>query len=125
MNPILKKLFYKDQDPVLLLAAPPEFKAIAKAFVGKVHAIPKGSYGFLLGFAKDAAGMGEIAKTAKKALAEDGVFWMAYPKGTSKRYKAAINRDTIHEAMGKKGFDGVSLVALDEDWSAMRFKAKK
>ena len=60
-----------------------------------------------------------------KSLEPDAIFWMAYPKGTSKRYKGAdINRDTAHARMGKLGFEGVSLVAIDDDWSAMRFKRK-
>lgn len=47
---------------------------------------------------------------------------MAYPKGTSKEYrKADINQDTVHALMAKHGFTGVSLIALDDDWSAMRF----
>ncbi|MEO7034832.1 MAG: hypothetical protein ABI548_13065 [Polyangiaceae bacterium] len=33
-----------------------------------------------------------------------------------------MNRDSLHALMAKHGFDGVSLVALDADWSAMRFK---
>jgi len=36
--------------------------------------------------------------------------------------RADINRDTGHARMKTHGFDGVSLVALDADWSAMRFK---
>ena len=35
------------------------------------------------------------------------------------------NRDTGNALMEKHGFTGVSLVALDEDWSAMRFKVKE
>jgi hypothetical protein len=64
-----------------------------------------------------------IAKTATGALADGALFWSAYPKGTSKKYKGAdINRDTGHARMKKHGFDGVSLIAVDADWSAMRFK---
>ena len=119
MNPILKKLFFKGQSPILLLSAPPEFKAIAADFGVPLHTKPKAGYAFALAFAKS---MSE-AKAMPKALEDKAVFWMAYPKGSSKKYKDAdINRDTGHAMMQKNGFDGVSLVALDEDWSAMRFK---
>jgi hypothetical protein len=123
MNPILKKLLFKGQSPVLLLRAPGEFDGAA--FDVPIHTSAKGSYPFVLAFAKSLADAEAIAKTAGKALAPDGIFWMAYPKGTSKKYKGAdINRDTGHAKMGKLGFDGVSLVAIDDDWSAMRFKRK-
>jgi hypothetical protein len=122
MNPILKKLFFKGQNPVLLLSAPKEFKKTSEGFGATTHVHPKGQYGFILAFAYSQADAKKIAKEANKALAENGIFWMAYPKGTSKKYKADINRDSGHALMRKHGFEGVSLVALDEDWSAMRFK---
>ena len=124
MNPVLKKLLYKGQAPVLLLRAPEEFAETGADF-GAVHTAPKGKYPFVLAFAKSLADADAIAMSVGKSLEEGALFWMAYPKGTSKKYKGAdINRDTGHARMGKNGFDGVSLVALDDDWSAMRFKRK-
>jgi hypothetical protein len=125
VNPVLKKLLYKGQTPVLLLGAPPEAAALAKAFGSPVHTRPAAGtkYPFVLGFARSAAEMDAIAKAADRALADGALFWSAYPKGTSKKYKGAdINRDSGHARMKTHGFDGVSLVALDDDWSAMRFK---
>lgn len=122
MNPILKKLFFKGQSPVLLLEAPPEFKKTAAAFGVPVHPRPKGSYDFVLAFVHSLAEAEETAQTVSKALSEKGIFWMAYPKGSSKKYQADINRDKGNALMQEKGFDGVSLIAIDEDWSAMRFK---
>ena len=52
----------------------------------------------------------------------DPVIWFAYPKGTSKRYKSEIDRDTGWAALGAAGFEGVRMVAIDEDWSAARFR---
>jgi hypothetical protein len=66
MNPVLKKLLYKGQDPVLLLGAPPEASALAKAFGAAVHAKPaaRTKYGFVLAFARSAAELDAIAKAA-------------------------------------------------------------
>ncbi len=122
MNPVLKKLLFKGQNPVLVIASPGEFKKTSGAFGGKAHTQSKGSYDFILAFAYSLADAQKIAATAAKALSEKGIFWMAYPKGTSKKYKADINRDTGHALMEKLGFLGVSLVAIDGDWSAMRYK---
>jgi hypothetical protein len=125
MNPVLKKLLYKGQSPVLLLGAPPEAAALARALDAPAHPRPAAGtkYGFVLAFARSLAELDAIAKTARGALADGALFWSAYPKGTSKKYKGAdINRDTGHARMKKVGFEGVSLVAIDDDWSAMRFK---
>lgn len=48
--------------------------------------------------------------------------WFAYPKGTSKKYKSEINRDKGWLVMGEAGFEPVRMVAIDEDWSALRFR---
>src|SRR5258708_35415065 len=124
MNPILKKLFFKGQSPVLLLKAPSKFKKTAKDFGVPLHHIAKGKYGFALAFVKSMADGEKLAKTVGKALEEDAVLWVAYPKGTSKKYKSDYNRDSGHALMAEHGLDGVSLVSLDDDWSAMRFKVK-
>jgi hypothetical protein len=44
-----------------------------------------------------------------------------YHTGTSK-VKTDINRDTLHAYARTIGLDGVSLISIDADWSAMRFK---
>jgi hypothetical protein len=124
MNPILKKFFFKGQSPVLLIQAPGEFKKTAKDFGAPLHSCAKGKYGFALAFVKSLSEGEKLAKTIGKSLEEGAVLWVAYPKGTSKKYKSDYNRDTGNALMGKHGFASVSLVALDDDWSAMRFKAK-
>jgi hypothetical protein len=125
MSPILKKLVYKGQSPVLVLDSPPELAALRDAFDAVHDKAKKGPYGFALAFARSLADAEKAARTAYEALADDAVFWIAYPKGTSKKYKGAdINRDTCRVNVGEHGFEGVSLVSLDADWSAMRFKRK-
>lgn len=123
MNAILKKLHFKAQSPVLVLNAPPELAPLKAAFSVPVHTAIKGSYGFALVFAKSRAEVKAQTRALKKALADTGaLLWVAYPKGASKTYSADINRDSLHALMATAGFDGVSLVSLDSDWSAMRFK---
>ena len=44
------------------------------------------------------------------------------PKGTSKKYQCTLNRDKGWEALGEAGFERVRQVAIDEDWTAIRFR---
>jgi len=124
MEAALKKLHYKGQSPVLVLALPDELKALKEAFGAPVHSAAKGAYGFVLGFAKSQKEATALAKTLKKALLDEkALLWLAYPKGSSKKYQSVdLNRDSLHALMSDLGLDGVSLVSLDGDWSAMRFK---
>ena len=62
-----------------------------------------------------------IARRAKG----DAVVWFAYPKGTSKKYTCDFNRDTGWAALNKLGFDTVRSVAIDEDWTALRFRRRE
>lgn len=52
----------------------------------------------------------------------DALLWFAYPKGTSKEYKCEFNRDNGWSILRSKGFDTVRQVAIDKDWSALRFR---
>lgn len=55
-------------------------------------------------------------------LQQNGVLWFCYPKGTSKKYTSEINRDTGWQLLGDLGFEPVRAVAVDKDWSALRFR---
>ena len=57
-----------------------------------------------------------------KLSPEDEAIWLAYPKGTSKRYKSKINRDNGWKYLGQFDYEGVRQIAIDEDWSALRFR---
>lgn len=58
----------------------------------------------------------------KQFYKNDEVVWLAYPKLSSKKYTCEFNRDTGWQALGDIGFEGVRMVAIDEDWSALRFR---
>ena len=54
-------------------------------------------------------------------LRPGGILWVAFPKGGA-RAGTDLGRDVLHAHMAAQGRTGVSLVALDERWSAMRFR---
>lgn len=53
---------------------------------------------------------------------EDPVVWCAYPKASSKRYRCEFNRDSGWKSIGQAGYEPVAQVAIDGDWSAIRFR---
>jgi hypothetical protein len=64
----------------------------------------------------------EAAKAIAGRLEGDALVWFAYPKGTSKKFRCEFNRDTGWAALGELGLEPVRQVAIDEDWSALRFR---
>ena len=57
----------------------------------------------------------------KELLAPKGKMWVTYHKSTSK-VKTDINRDTINAYAHSIGLEGVAMISIDEDWSALRLK---
>lgn len=77
---------------------------------------------FSLAFVTKPREVHALGTTIAKKAKGDAVVRFAYPKGTSKKYKSAINRNNGWQVLGELGFEGVRSVAIDEDWSAARFR---
>jgi hypothetical protein len=72
-------------------------------------------------FVKDRAQLeAELAKLPKK-LNPGGAIWVTYYKSTSQN-KTDINRDVIGEYAATIGLEGVAIISIDDDWSALRLK---
>lgn len=85
--------------------------------------IAKGSpYAFVLAFAEMKSDLTKRIDSVKDHLTEDAVLWFAYPKKSSKQYRSDITRDQGWQPLGDLGFEGVRQVAIDADWSALRFR---
>ncbi len=57
----------------------------------------------------------------RAAFSSQTILWVAYHKGTS-RVKTDINRDSINAYANTLGLQGVSMISINEDWSALRLK---
>jgi hypothetical protein len=124
-SPLFAKLNLKDQREIFVLNAPTSFKTELERLDGvEVRRQLSGTsrVAFALAFVTQQSEVDTFVKALAKAAEGDAVIWFAYPKGTSKRYKCEINRDHGWDALGKAGFEGVRMVAIDEDWSAARFR---
>jgi hypothetical protein len=125
MTGIFKKLNLKDQKEMVVLNAPESFEpALAELQDVNVLRDAQGAteIRFMLAFVTKLEEIEGIAPVAAEKARGDAIVWFAYPKGSSKRYKCEFNRDTGWEALGREGFEPVRQVAIDEDWSALRFR---
>ena len=125
MSDIFTKLNLKDQKEILVLNAPESFEpalAALEAVTVKRNANDVKQTGFSLAFVTTQREVDALAKTVARKAGGDAVVWFAYPKGTSKKYRSQIDRDSGWAALGAAGFEGVRMVAIDEDWTAVRFR---
>ncbi|MFI7422648.1 hypothetical protein [Nonomuraea sp. NPDC049684] len=72
-------------------------------------------------FASDAAAARRILDEHRGDITTPPVVWVAYPKGNT----SDINRDTLWPIVGEYGLRPNGQVAVDEMWSALRFRALK
>ena len=126
MTPLFKKLNFKNFERIAVLNAPEEFEKELNEmmpFTTIDKAISSAApYNFVLAFVKTDADITACAELMKENLADDVVLWFAYPKQSSKKYKSTINRDRGWSALGQLGYEPVRMVAIDNDWSALRFR---
>ena len=122
---VFGKMNLKDQTDIVVLNAPASFAPELGRLTGVTvhHTLPSArAVSFGLAFVTKQSEVDSIGAAMAKKAAGDAIVWMAYPKGTSKRYTCEINRDTGWRALGAAGFEPVRMVAIDEDWSAVRFR---
>lgn len=124
--PLLKKLNFKDHSKVVLLNTPSELIDLQTEWsvLTQVETSIENvdSSLFFFAFVQTKSQLIEIAPKLEAIVKNDGIIWFAYPKLSSKRYKSEINRDSGWESLGNLGLEGVRAVAINEDWSALRFR---
>lgn len=126
LNPVIKKLQYKLQEEVLIVDAPSEFKVVLLDWkkTARIYTAASGkkTFSFALIFVINETDVKKAAANYIKLLEPDAVSWMVYPKKTAKKYISDISRDNGWSALGDLGYEGVSMVSVDDDWTAFRFR---
>jgi hypothetical protein len=125
MASVFTKLNLKHQTALVIVNAPesfePELAALSGVSVRRAVGAAR-EIEFVLAFVTKQREVDTLAKAIAKKVEGDALVWFAYPKGTSKKYTCEFNRDTGWAVLGTLGFEGVRQIAIDEDWSALRFR---
>ena len=125
MTPLFKKLNLKNQRDILVVAAPASFAGELVDLVGvRVQTDPAevGEISFALAFVTQQAQLDQVAQALCAKAVGDAILWFVYPKKSSKKYQCEFDRDSGWSVLGAAGYEGVRMVAVDEDWSAFRFR---
>lgn len=120
---IAQKLFIKPGN-TLLLVNPPE------GYLARMGELPDGTIlrnessepvEVIQVFVADRAELEGYLPRLKELMKPKGMLWVTYHKGTSK-VKTDIHRDTINAYAQSIGLQGVAMIAIDDDWAALRLK---
>ena len=128
MATLFEKLQLKDHNEILVLQAPESFEMeLSRLPILHIHrqieSLPE--IKFSLAFVTRQSEVEALAPKIASRAKGDAAVWFAYPKGTSKKYKCDCNRDTGWAALKAAGFDTVRSIAIDEDWTGLRFRRKE
>ena len=125
MADVFRKLNLKNHRAITVIGAPPSFEpelgALANVAIRrKLDA--RAPLNFLIAFVTKQTEVERLSKVVAARAEGDAIVWFAYPKGTSKNYKSAINRDSGWDGLRRAGFEPVRMIAIDADWTAVRFR---
>jgi len=74
----------------------------------------------VVAFARNQAELDSVAAPAIEAARQDRLAWIAYPKAG--KLGTDLNRDVLAALLTARGVQPVRQVAIDETWSALRFR---
>jgi len=121
-----KKLQMKAKGRITVIDAPPGYLDLLTPLPEGVQVADAltGQYDIVHAFFERLDDLLAAVDGLKAALVDGGILWISYPKLTAKR-DSDLNRDLIWKVLGERGLKAVSQIAVDDVWSAMRFKKVK
>ncbi len=123
---LLEKLQFSEQKNVLIQGLPSsvEKQFVKIAFAKNVTPLLKTrKIDFALVFAVNVNQLNGILNDVLPALHEEGIFWIAHPKASSK-IATDLSKSCSWDCVRNNGFEILDEVSLDHVWSAARFKKR-
>jgi predicted SnoaL-like aldol condensation-catalyzing enzyme len=122
-NPTAKKLGLKPGMRALAIAAPSGYlRSLAPLPDGVIIAEAMGgTHEFVQFFATRKADIEKSSRKLLKTAAPGALVWITYPKKTS-GLESDLSREAVKAAMEGTGWRPVSQIAIDDVWSALRFR---
>jgi hypothetical protein len=131
LSSLAKKLRLTTDHSLAVLNVPESYVALLTPGPRDVirQAPPGQSFDAVLLFVKDVDELRRLGPGAISAAKANGLLWIAYPKG-GKTVGATdlpatpwwVQRDVLGEVTSVKGYKPVSFIAVDDMWTALRFK---
>lgn len=123
-NDLFRKMYIKPGLNFLVVGLPGELESLYQTVPQGVNVRyqPEAGMDIIQVFVKTEQQLREkLAELPRFLKHLDGILWISYPKGTSK-VSTDINRDSIWPIAAEFHFSPTRQIAVDEVWSALRFK---
>jgi hypothetical protein len=122
-RPLTERLALKGQLRALIMNAPKGYRTLLGPLPPDitVNTKPSGKYDFVHLFVNNREELARLGPDAMNAVKPMAIFWIAYPKKTAKA-DTDISRDEGWDVVTGAGFETVAQVAIDDVWSALRFR---
>jgi hypothetical protein len=118
---VAEKMHMKATHRVLAVNAPRFYATLVGGLPEGARPVKSGEADFVHLFVKDRAELGrQIAGTLASVGAET-LLWVSFPKQTS-GLATDLSRDHGWEPLQEAGWEPVTIVSVDDTWSALRFK---
>ena len=128
---LAKKLRLVAGQAVLVLNAPDGYLSLLSPGPSDIRTEQRSDAGHdaVLLFVHSVEELRRRGPAAIHAVKPNGLLWVAYPKGGETGAATDlpatpwwVQRDVLGEITGEKGYKPVTFVAVDETWTALRFK---
>lgn len=115
-SPLAKKLKLKDGTKAAVIHAPQNYLDELR-HNGEISPALRGKYDWIQVFVRNRAELETLAPKAARALKPGSLLWISFPKGTSK-IQTDLTRDKGWEGLQKLDLKWITLVSIDDTWSA-------
>ena len=113
---------FKGEGNTFVASVPKELEADLKEVIDQAQKDPSSPLYYSLIFVQKQEELNSWIDTICPLTEGDAQVWFAYPKKSSKNYESEITRDSGWAKIGDYRMEPVKQVAVNEDWSALRFR---
>jgi hypothetical protein len=118
-----EKMQMKPNHRVLTPNAPRFYAMLVGGLPEGAQVVKSGDADLVHLFVKDRAELGRHLAATLASVGADTLLWISFPKQTS-GLATDITRDQGWEPLHEAGWEAVTIVSIDDTWSALRFKRR-
>ena len=122
-SPLAKKMKLKPGARAAVIHAPENYLDQLKHDSEVLQKL-SGKFDWVQIFAKNKKELDSLAPKAAQALKPESILWLSFPKGSSK-IQADLTRDKGWEVLQGLDLKWITLISVNEDWSAFALRPYK
>jgi hypothetical protein len=125
-TPLVKKLGIEEGFKILLVNAPPEYRALISPLPASLSftTVANSSTTFVHAFATKRLELARLLAGLRKKLPHEAPVWISWPKKSSK-VPTDITENIIREVALPLGFVDVKVCAVTDVWSGLKLVVRK